>query len=235
MVRVALSLSFVAGLIATAVALPSPQPHSAKIPLTRVSTVTHPKNLIAGDLARYQGVSAAAVGSGTATNEIVSYVAPIVVGSQTFQLIVDTGSSNTWVGANTKFVAGTTGKSTGKSVSVSYGSGSFSGTEYTDTVSSSVFAMPHLVLTLLLPHRSRTPASPSHHSRSVSLPHPRASAVSTASSALAPSSSPRAPSRVRLVSRRSSTTCIRKAPSLPRSSACTLRRQAAPLTPTTAS
>jgi len=48
---------------------------------------------------------------------------------------VDTGSSNTWVGAGTKFSAGSTGKSTGKSVSVSYGSGSFSGTEYTDTVS----------------------------------------------------------------------------------------------------
>ena len=50
-------------------------------------------------------------------------------------MIVDTGSSNTWVGANTKFSKGSTGVSTGKSVSVSYGSGSFSGTEYTDSVS----------------------------------------------------------------------------------------------------
>lgn len=50
-------------------------------------------------------------------------------------MIVDTGSSNTWVGADTKFSKGSTGVSTGKSVSVSYGSGSFSGTEYTDSVS----------------------------------------------------------------------------------------------------
>lgn len=49
-------------------------------------------------------------------------------------MIVDTGSSNTWVGADTKFSKGSTGVSTGKKVSVSYGSGSFSGTEYTDTV-----------------------------------------------------------------------------------------------------
>lgn len=51
-----------------------------------------------------------------------------------FNLIVDTGSSNTWVGVNTKFSAGSTGISTGKSFSVTYGRGSGSGTEYTDTV-----------------------------------------------------------------------------------------------------
>lgn len=46
-----------------------------------------------------------------------------------------TGSSNTWVGAGTKYVPSSTAKSTGGSVSVTYGSGSFSGKEYTDTVS----------------------------------------------------------------------------------------------------
>ena len=55
---------------------------------------------------------------------------------------IDTGSSNTWVGAGTTYVKTTTSASTGKAVSVSYGSGSFSGTEYTDTVTLS----PDLVI-----------------------------------------------------------------------------------------
>lgn len=44
-------------------------------------------------------------------------------------------ASNTWCGAQTACEKTSTGKSTGGTVSVSYGSGSFSGTEYTDTVS----------------------------------------------------------------------------------------------------
>jgi hypothetical protein len=67
-------------------------------------------------------------------------------------LIVDTGSSNTWVGATTPYAKTSTSVNTGEPVEVSYGSGSFSGmicvdmiccdiypyslgTEYTDTVS----------------------------------------------------------------------------------------------------
>ncbi|KZV80356.1 family A1 protease [Exidia glandulosa HHB12029] len=70
------------------------------------------------------------------TNEAVSYLAAVDVGSPatTYNLIIDTGSSNTWVGADTKYVKTSTSKSTSKKVSVSYGSGSFSGTEYTDQV-----------------------------------------------------------------------------------------------------
>jgi hypothetical protein len=44
-------------------------------------------------------------------------------------------ASNTWCGAQSSCEKTSTGKSTGGSVSVSYGSGSFSGTEYTDKVS----------------------------------------------------------------------------------------------------
>ena len=44
-------------------------------------------------------------------------------------------ASNTWCGAQQSCEKTSTGKSTGGSVSVSYGSGSFSGTEYTDSVS----------------------------------------------------------------------------------------------------
>ncbi|PNP85047.1 hypothetical protein FNYG_01572 [Fusarium nygamai] len=76
-----------------------------------------------------------AVSSGSVSNEDFSYVAPVVIGGNTWSLIVDTGSSNTWCGAQTSCEPTSTGESTGNSVSVSYGSGSFSGTEYTDEVS----------------------------------------------------------------------------------------------------
>ncbi|KAG1757238.1 aspartic peptidase domain-containing protein [Suillus lakei] len=75
-------------------------------------------------------------GSIAVTNEAVSYIAAVGVGSPatTYNLIVDTGSSNTWVGATTAYVKTSTSVDTGEPVAVSYGSGSFSGTEYTDTV-----------------------------------------------------------------------------------------------------
>ncbi|KAF7985427.1 hypothetical protein HWV62_5149 [Athelia sp. TMB] len=110
-------------------------------PVARESLFTHPvtktsaKNItatVAKDKARLAKFNSEATSSATVTNQLDSYVAAVKVGSQTFSLIVDTGSSNTWVGASTKLNGGT---STGKSISVSYGSGSFSGTEYTDSVS----------------------------------------------------------------------------------------------------
>ena len=48
---------------------------------------------------------------------------------------IDTGSSNTWVGADKAYNKTSTSKDTGNTVKVSYGSGSFSGEEYTDQVS----------------------------------------------------------------------------------------------------
>jgi hypothetical protein len=51
------------------------------------------------------------------------------------QLIIDTGSSNTWVGANTRFEPDSNSKTTNQAVAVSYGSGQFRGTEYTAPVS----------------------------------------------------------------------------------------------------
>jgi hypothetical protein len=70
------------------------------------------------------------------TDAAVTYTASVGVGSPAtdYTLLIDTGSSNTWVGALTKYKKTSTSKNTGKSVSVSYGSGSFSGTEYTDQV-----------------------------------------------------------------------------------------------------
>jgi len=117
------------------------------IPITRIQNITSGHNVIASGLSRAQNfkerVTAQAIGesrkkrqSEPVTNEVVSYIASVGVGAndQQFQLIVDTGSSNTWVGAGTKYVATSTSHDTGDKVSVSYGSGSFSGTEFTDQV-----------------------------------------------------------------------------------------------------
>ena len=49
-------------------------------------------------------------------------------------LLIDTGSSNTWLGANKTYVKTDTSQDTGNTVAVSYGSGNFTGEEYTDTV-----------------------------------------------------------------------------------------------------
>lgn len=98
-----------------------------------------PKTILAVDsarLARLKSTATLSSDNAIATNLVDQYVVAVNVGSQTFHnMVIDTGSSNTWVGADTTFSAGLTGKSTGKSVEVRYGSGSFNGTEYTDTVS----------------------------------------------------------------------------------------------------
>ncbi|KAF9041824.1 aspartic protease [Hymenopellis radicata] len=69
-------------------------------------------------------------------NVAVVYTASVGLGSPatTYDLLIDTGSSNTWVGAGTAYKTTSTSTKTSNSVSVTYGSGSFSGTEYTDQV-----------------------------------------------------------------------------------------------------
>ncbi|KAH9979938.1 acid protease [Lactifluus volemus] len=71
-----------------------------------------------------------------ATDTALIYTASLGVGSPPtdYVLIIDTGSSNTWVGANKKYKKTSTSKDTGRDVSVSYGSGFFRGREYTDHV-----------------------------------------------------------------------------------------------------
>ncbi|KAI5118252.1 hypothetical protein M0805_007501 [Coniferiporia weirii] len=71
------------------------------------------------------------------TDAAVTYTAQVGVGSPAtnYTLLIDTGSSNTWVGAGTAYKKTSTSKDTGDTVNVSYGSGSFSGEEYTDEVS----------------------------------------------------------------------------------------------------
>ncbi|KAK0464208.1 acid protease [Desarmillaria tabescens] len=75
-------------------------------------------------------------GSIDVTDAAVTYTTTVKVGqsAQVFTLLIDTGSSNTWVGADKEYVPSSSSKSTRKTVNVSYGSGSFTGTEYTDQV-----------------------------------------------------------------------------------------------------
>ncbi|KIJ40041.1 hypothetical protein M422DRAFT_90758, partial [Sphaerobolus stellatus SS14] len=70
------------------------------------------------------------------TNVATTYIASVGVGSPAsqFNLIVDTGSSNTWVGAGKAYTKTSTSVNTGKSVSVTYGSGSFINFAVTDRV-----------------------------------------------------------------------------------------------------
>lgn len=65
------------------------------------------------------------------TNTAVTYTADVQIGSPatTYTLLIDTGSSNTWIGASKKYPKTSSTKATGNRVSVSYGSGSFSGYE----------------------------------------------------------------------------------------------------------
>ncbi|KAI0643937.1 acid protease [Trametes meyenii] len=81
-------------------------------------------------------LTADAVISVPVDNQAVDYVANVNVGTPgtTYSLLVDTGSSNTWVGAGRTFVQTSSTRQTRDRVAVSYGSGDFSGTEFTDTV-----------------------------------------------------------------------------------------------------
>ncbi|PPR05338.1 LOW QUALITY PROTEIN: hypothetical protein CVT26_011601 [Gymnopilus dilepis] len=119
------------------------------LPLSRRLNLTSVHNLVRHDQNRARALklkgAARAAGSPLAEravideqvdNQAVTYIASVQVGSPatTFELLVDTGSSNTWVGAGTKFKSTSTTKSTGQKVAVTYGSGSFSGTEFIDQV-----------------------------------------------------------------------------------------------------
>ncbi|KAG1790292.1 acid protease [Suillus plorans] len=70
------------------------------------------------------------------TDSGVTYTIQVGVGSPAtdYTLLIDTGSSNTWIGADLPYEPTSTSYDTGNTINVSYGSGSMSGEEYTDTV-----------------------------------------------------------------------------------------------------
>ncbi|KAF8314153.1 aspartic peptidase domain-containing protein [Amanita rubescens] len=64
----------------------------------------------------------------------MNYTASVEIGAGTYTLLVDTANANTWIGANQRYQPSPSSQDTGETVKVSYGSGSFSGEEFMDTV-----------------------------------------------------------------------------------------------------
>ncbi|KAJ7489133.1 aspartic peptidase A1 [Mycena latifolia] len=114
------------------------------LPISKRVNFTGTSTLVERDLARARHLRARAeaklsgrvVVNEPVDNQAVTYVAAIGVGSPatTYQLLVDTGSSNTWVGATQAYVRTSTSISTGQRVEVTYGSGDFEGNEFVDQV-----------------------------------------------------------------------------------------------------
>ncbi|KZV93318.1 aspartic proteinase from Irpex Lacteus [Exidia glandulosa HHB12029] len=79
---------------------------------------------------------AAAVGSAHATNQAIYYLTSVSVGNPAtnYQLIIDTGSANTWVGSKTAYKTTNSSVSTGARFAVNYQSSSVSGNLYMDKV-----------------------------------------------------------------------------------------------------
>jgi cathepsin E len=119
------------------------------LPISRRVNLTSIHNLLRHDQNRAKALklNGAALASGSpidktpvvssqVDNQAVTYVAAVNIGNPatTYQLLVDTGSSNTWLGANQAYKQTKTSTQTKDSVSVTYGSGFFEGTEWTDRV-----------------------------------------------------------------------------------------------------
>ncbi|THH28715.1 hypothetical protein EUX98_g5470 [Antrodiella citrinella] len=70
------------------------------------------------------------------TNQGVSYVVEVVIGTPptTYDMLVDTGSSNTWICCEIDYFPSNTSFDTGNSVYVEYGSGVMLGEQYLDVV-----------------------------------------------------------------------------------------------------
>ncbi|KAJ7607163.1 acid protease [Roridomyces roridus] len=127
-------------LASSALASPVKVSSFVTLPISKRVNLTGTRTLLERDLARVthlrdkaharlsgQPLASRAVISDQVFNEATTYLAAVDVGTPptTFALIIDTGSSNTWVGATTPFVNTATTVSTGQNVAVSYGSGDF--------------------------------------------------------------------------------------------------------------
>ncbi|KIK92610.1 hypothetical protein PAXRUDRAFT_146921 [Paxillus rubicundulus Ve08.2h10] len=126
-------------LLATSFASASP---FFSIPLTRLErTGSYLKGSPDADRARASLLRSRTASSGPitvpATNlGYVQYTTSVGIGFPPtyYNLLVDTGSSNTFCGTGTKYVRTSTSIPTGESVNVTYGSGYFYGIEYLDQV-----------------------------------------------------------------------------------------------------
>ncbi|SJL06357.1 related to Polyporopepsin [Armillaria ostoyae] len=127
-----LSSLIAAGLSSPAV-IPQTLPISRKLNFNGTSTIVQRDRARVAAF-RSRNTTRRAIVNEPVDNAAVLYTASVGVGSPatTYELIIDTGSSNTWVGAGIKYVQTSTSVQTPNLVSVTYGSGSFSGREFTD-------------------------------------------------------------------------------------------------------
>ncbi|KAG0708529.1 acid protease [Suillus ampliporus] len=99
-------------------------------------------NIAAADRARARVLrQATTIGKRDANASItnvpaIGYVIQAGIGNPVkhYQLLVDTASGNTWIGADQSYTITNTSNDTENTVSVTYGTGNFSGVEYLDTV-----------------------------------------------------------------------------------------------------
>ncbi|KAF8515017.1 aspartic peptidase domain-containing protein [Hysterangium stoloniferum] len=79
------------------------------------------------------------------TNGAIEYFIPVDIGTPPtkYQLLIDTGSANTWIGAAKSYTVTRTSVDTKQNISVTYGSGSFTGQEFKDTVTLSPQLVAH--------------------------------------------------------------------------------------------
>ncbi|EIW79969.1 acid protease [Coniophora puteana RWD-64-598 SS2] len=134
-------------LLATVVAAVPAQRDTKRTPSATLGVTRRFRNLAAGqrlpdiDRARAAalkqgGQKAKRDGAVSVTNTLVTYTASVGIGSPATQytLLIDTGSSNTWVGADKPYNPTSSSTDTGNTITDSYGSGEFTGKEYIDTV-----------------------------------------------------------------------------------------------------
>ena len=122
--------------IACAFAAPATK-HSVKATLKKPNNPVGLSDVHHRDISRWAFLATGTVGSIPAINADVSYLITIGLGTpvQDVDLIFDTGSSDLWVqSANYKPASSSTSKSLGETFSITYGSGSASGKEYTDDI-----------------------------------------------------------------------------------------------------
>jgi hypothetical protein len=96
-------LAFCSSVLSTPVIEKNPTPIT--VPLThRTKSGLVATDIVLADKSRRTLIASpkkrSSVGNTPATNTAIWYTIPVEVGEQTFNLLVDTGSSNTWVGVS---------------------------------------------------------------------------------------------------------------------------------------
>lgn len=140
MVRIASQLAVAASLASLVASAPTERSATVTIPVKKGSSGKQisAKQVVEHGLARIAAYNDRSIqkraSSGSAINADVSYLAPVSICSTTYDLIVDTGSSNTWAGAGSSKPS-SCGTAAGGTFSVTYGSGTVSGTERSGSVS----------------------------------------------------------------------------------------------------